>query len=101
MLCADPATVWIHKQLLSSRFVLVYYKCERILHGAFPVVLELPQAEDTDVKGPMFYFIFLKDFIYSFLEGKGGRKRGKETSMCGCLLCTPYWGPGPQPTHVP
>ena len=21
--------------------------------------------------------------------------------MCGCLLCTSYWGPGPQPRHVP
>ena len=20
--------------------------------------------------------------------------------MCGCLLCTPYWGPGPQSRHV-
>ena len=20
--------------------------------------------------------------------------------MCGCLLCTPHWGPGPQPRHV-
>ena len=21
--------------------------------------------------------------------------------MCGCFLCTPYWGPGPQLRHVP
>ena len=21
--------------------------------------------------------------------------------MCGCLSCTPYWRPGPQPQHVP
>ena len=21
--------------------------------------------------------------------------------MCGCLLSTPYWGPGLQPRHVP
>ena len=21
--------------------------------------------------------------------------------MCGCLSCAPYWGPGPQPRHVP
>ena len=31
------------------------------------------------------------DFTYLFLEGKGGRKRGRETSVCGCLLCAPYW----------
>ena len=39
-------------------------------------------------------------FIY-FREGKGGRKRGRETSMCGCLSCVPRWGPGLQPRHVP
>ena len=35
-----------------------------------------------------------KDFIYLFIfrDRKGGRKRGRETSMCGCLSCTPYWG---------
>ena len=45
-------------------------------------------------------FIFFKDFIY-FREGRGGRKRGRETSMCGCLSHAPYWGPGRQPRHVP
>ena len=46
--------------------------------------------------------IFLKDFIYLiFREGKGGRKRRRETSMCGCLSRAPYWEPGLQPRHVP
>ena len=40
---------------------------------------------------------FFKNFIYLFLE----RKRGRETLMCGCLSGTPYWGPVPQPRHVP
>ena len=44
--------------------------------------------------------IFLKYFIY-FLRGERKRKRGRETSMCGCLMCAPYWGPGLQPRHVP
>ena len=42
-------------------------------------------------------------FMYSFLEGregKGGRKRKRETSMCGCLSCVPHWGPGLQSRHV-
>ena len=47
-----------------------------------------------------FFFFFKILFIY-FREGKGGRKRGRETSMCGCLLCAPYWGLGLQPRHVP
>ena len=56
-------------------------------------------------------FFFKEDFIYLFIfkrflkfifrEGKGGRKRGREISMCGCLSRAPYWGPGPQPRHVP
>ena len=34
-------------------------------------------------------------------RGKGGRKRGRATSMCGCLSHAPYWGPCLQPRHVP
>ena len=51
----------------------------------------------------LFIILFFKIlFIYLYLErGKGGRKRGREISMCGCLWCVPYWGPGPQPRHVP
>ena len=43
---------------------------------------------------------FLKDFIYLFYREEGS-ERGKETSMCVCLLCSLYWGPGLQPRHVP
>ena len=50
--------------------------------------------------GPFFFFKF-KDFIYLLFDRKGGRKRGRETSVCGCLLRAPYWGPGLQPRHVP
>ena len=40
-------------------------------------------------------------FIYSFLErGEGRRKRGRDTSMCGCLSLAPYWEPGLQPRQV-
>ena len=48
----------------------------------------------------LFYFNFLKDFTYLFLEGKGGRKRRRETSMCGTPPHT-HSGPGPQHRHVP
>ena len=41
--------------------------------------------------------VFLLFFLSFFREGKGERKRGRETSMCGCLLCAP----GLQPRHVP
>ena len=42
---------------------------------------------------------FQKDFL--FLERGEGKEKERETSMCGCLSSTPYWGPGPQPRHVP
>ena len=52
------------------------------------------------VTNDIIFFSFLR--FYLFLEeGKEGRKRGRETSMCCCLLCAPYWGPGLQPRHVP
>ena len=42
----------------------------------------------------------LRFYLFNFRErGKGGRKR-RETSMYGCLLRTPYWGPGLQTRHV-
>ena len=45
-------------------------------------------------------YYFLKDF-YLFLEGKGRRKKGRETSVCGCISRDPHWRPGLQPRHVP
>ena len=46
-------------------------------------------------------FFFLTFYIFIFREGKGRRKRGRKISLCGFLSRTPYWGPGPQPRHVP
>ena len=45
---------------------------------------------------------FLKRFLFIYFqrEGKGGRKRGRETSI-GCLSHAPNLGPGRQPIHVP
>ena len=44
---------------------------------------------------------FLKIFYLSLERGEGREKRGRETSVCGCLLCAPYWEHGLQPRHVP
>ena len=50
----------------------------------------------------VFFFRFILFYLFIFREpGKGGRKRGRETSMCACLSHAPYWGPGPHPRHVP
>ena len=61
---------------------------DRHLVGAGCMIQELGQTS-LQFSWP---FFFPKDFISR--EGEGGRKRGRETSMCGCLL-------GPQPRLVP
>ena len=50
---------------------------------------------------PKYSFIIFFKIFYFFRERAREGERGKETSQCGCLLSTPYWGPGPQPRHVP
>ena len=57
------------------------------------------------VKAKLFFeFLFWKKkiiFVYFFREGKGDRKKGRRTSMCGCFLNAPRQELGPQPRHVP
>ena len=57
---------------------------------------------DTNMYFLLKNILFIHSFIHSFIfrEGKRGRKKGRETSLCGCLLSAPYWRPGPQPRHV-
>ena len=40
-----------------------------------------------------FCFLF-KNILFILRESGGGRRRGRETSVCGCLSGTPNWGPG-------
>ena len=50
----------------------------------------------------LFSFLFKKDFIYLFLERGEERENVKERNIDMWLpLAYPYWGPGPQPRHVP
>ena len=48
-----------------------------------------------------YVFFFKKDFISLFLDRGEEKKKERETTRCGCLSHAPYWGPGPQPRHVP
>ena len=75
---------------------------------AFPMALSFQESHCKFLGDRLFILImqvmllFFKDFIYSFLEeGKGKRKRGRETSMCGHLSRAPNWVHGPQPRYVP
>ena len=47
------------------------------------------------------FFLFFRFYFFIFREKKGGRKRGKEISVCGCLSRDPHWAPSQQPRHVP
>ena len=44
------------------------------------------------------YYLFkqhsFKD-VYLFIFRQKGREEERETSVCGCFLHAPYWGPGP------
>ena len=53
----------------------------------------------SSLSSPLFFF--LRFYWFIFRKGKRGRKRGKKTLMCGWFSCTPCWGPGLQPRHVP
>ena len=46
---------------------------------------------------------FLKDFIYLFSERGEGRQKERERNINVWLplVCAPFWGPGPQPSHMP
>ena len=46
------------------------------------------RARTTWISCYIFIFFKLK-ILFIQREGKGRRKRGRETSMCGCLLCPP------------
>ena len=47
-------------------------------------------------------YSFFKDFIYLFLERGKWREKERERNINVWLpLARPYWGPDPQPRHVP
>ena len=57
------------------------------------------EGEGKGVLGPLPRGFVLFSFFKR--EREGGGKIGRETSMCGCLSRSPYWGPALQPRHVP
>ena len=62
----------------------------------------LVQKQVSEAKWSLKINIYIfKGYFLIFREEKGQRQRGRETSMCGCLLYTPYWGCGLQPRHGP
>ena len=65
------------------------------------MLVKLLVPDTQYVLGTVLFYLITKYLLTYLSEGKGGRKKGRETSMCGCLQSGPYWGPGPQPRRVP
>ena len=78
--CFHSIQCWLHEQHCDNSAV----------HFAWALTYECHTHTHTHT----LYFFIVR-------EGKGGRKRGRETSMCGCLSRTPYWGPAHNPGMCP
>ena len=48
----------------------------------------------------LLFFLVRRFYLFIFGQGKGDRKKGRETSVCGCFSHALYWGPGLQLRHV-
>ena len=80
--------LWLVKSVITTPYIPSLYNFVDLLFTvtSFPI--------------PSLFFnkvYFLKRFYLFILErGREGERR-RETSMCGCLSCTPCWGLGLQP----
>ena len=74
--------------LLTSLYVM--------LNGVWWEMIQIyTKGQMTNTPPTDIWFYFFKILFIYFREGKGGRKKGRETSMCGCLSCAPCWGTWP------
>ena len=94
-----PPPLWLLSDCSYFQCLWLYFACFFLLLIMFQLkvrsyICPLPPGEGT-------FFKKLLICLFIFREMKGGRKRGRETSVCGCLSHAPYWGPGLQPRHAP
>ena len=80
--------------------VPVFYSCHDVASMSPHHPHDCKLQEDRNVS---IFLFFQRLYLFIFRERRreGGRKRDRETSVCGCLSHAPNWGPGPQPRHVP
>ena len=82
-------------------------------YGPSPALTLFHQGSDVGYLALMFYGLYVPFVLWShcnnlftfvniyFFKDFRGKEKEKERRMCGCLLCTLYWGHGLQPRHVP
>ena len=105
-ICNFPSTICWNKFLLHWMVLALFFKIiwpMVYFYGLYSIPLvyvTILMPDHTVFLKKYSDFPFFKDFIYFYREGQGGRKRGRETSIYVCLSCSPYWGPGPQPSHA-
>ena len=83
-------------QFLTKLHIILAHKPAITFLGTYPNLLKTYVHTKTEFFVSELKKRFLK---FIFRGGKGRRKRGRETSMCGCLSHAPYWGPGQKPRH--
>ena len=101
----------IMPHVASHSFFLLVPECvwSDFLSLSFSLEANSSRARSSSLLRPIVYstqslnweWLFFFKVLFIFREEKGGRKRERQTSMCGCLSCAPIWGPGQQPRHVP
>ena len=93
--------IWMHRLMFFHQFWEV---CDHYFFVGLFMFIFIPFSPSMHTQGFLdqrqISFFFL-DFIYLFLERGERRKRGRETSKFGCLLCAPYWGLACNPGMYP
>ena len=88
----------MHSLLDRFSFIFLYIGCK---HSMKPILSSPPATAILTLRCISLYiyiYVYIKILFIYFWRGE---KRGKETSMCGCLSHTCNWGPGTRPRHVP
>ena len=80
-----------HCNILINKMYFTFFKRSKFVYVFLVCFLMVPSTLCCS----KFYLLFLRFYLFVFKEGKGGRKREKETSICSCLSCTPLLGTWP------
>ena len=84
-------------------FYILHHHVSKVHYCLLNVAKRLNLRSSTPYKPPIFYFLFFKQILFIYFRERGGEgEREGENHQCvvACSMPT-YWGPGPQPSHMP
>ena len=93
LLCEFVQNLRLHKHPCAVTANLKHRRELPVCRGERRKGRRIPQVQAE--KNTLYFYLFFKDVIYLFLETWEGRKRGRATSVCVCLLSTPHGEPWP------